>query len=220
MAVTYQDIKNNKEICAYLKKSNDSLQVLGFTDHSEKHTALVAERAARILDGLGYSMHEQELVRIAGFMHDMGNCISRQYHAECGGLIADGILREMDISLEDRLTIVSAISHHDESAGGAVDIISAAIIIADKTDIHRKRVTNPDPDTYDIYDRVNYAVTENKLSIDPIQRKIVLSLTLDETICTMHEYFETCLSRMVMSQKAAKLLDAVFSLVINNSRII
>ena len=220
MTVTYQDIKKNEEIRAYIRKGNANLGVLGFTDHSEAHTALVAERAARILDELGRPEHEQELARIAGFMHDIGNTINRKNHAEYGGLLADTILRGMDMSLEDRLTIVSAISHHDESTGGARDDVSAALIIADKTDVRRSRVRNSDKSSFDIHDRVNYAVTENKLKIDPEKRKITLELDVDENICTMYEYFDIFLQRMLMSRSAAEMLKARFSLVVNGSKIL
>ena len=111
---TYSEIKQNKEVLAYLKKADDNLKVLGYTEHSAAHTTLVAERAAGILQVLGYSAHEIELVKIAGFMHDIGNAVNRKNHAEYGGLLADAILRNTDLPLEDRVMVVSAISHHDE----------------------------------------------------------------------------------------------------------
>lgn len=220
MSITYQDIKKNEEIRAYIRKGNANLGVLGFTDHSEAHTTLVAERAARILEELGRPEHEQELARIAGFMHDIGNTINRKNHAEYGGILADQILRGTDMPLEDRLTVVAAISHHDESTGGAKDPVSAALIIADKCDVRRNRVRNQDRSTFDIHDRVNYAVTGNKLKIDSENRVITLELEVDENICTMYEYFDIFLERMLMSRSSAEMLSARFRLVVNGSKIL
>ena len=132
--MTYQEIRQNEEVLAYIKKGNADLGVLGFTDHSEEHTALVAERAAFILDKFGYSEHDKELARIAGFMHDIGNVINRKNHAEYGGILANEILKNTDMSLADRVTVISAISNHDESTGGAKDAISAARAVS-STDI-------------------------------------------------------------------------------------
>ena len=133
--MTYKEIKKNKEINAYIKKGNDNLGVLGYTDHSQVHCSLVAERAALILEKFGYGEHETELAKIAGYMHDIGNSIYRRHHAEYGALLANELLRQTDMSLEDRVTVVSAIANHDESTGSAVDPVSAALIIADKTDV-------------------------------------------------------------------------------------
>ena len=138
--MTYKEIKKNEEVLAYLKKGNENLGVLGFTDHSKAHCTVVAERAELILRSLGYSEHDAELVKIAGFMHDMGNAVNRSRHAEYGALLADRILSGTDMPVEDRVTIVAAIGNHDESTGGAVDAISAALILADKTDVRRNRV--------------------------------------------------------------------------------
>ena len=218
--ITYKEIRENEEILEYIRKGNANLGVLGYTDHSEAHTALVAETAAHILRTFGYSEHEIELVKIAGFMHDIGNCVNRSHHAEYGGLLANDILKNMDMSLQDRVTIVSAISNHDESTGTAVDPISAALIIADKTDVRRNRVRNKTKATFDIHDRVKYAVTDTKLTFDTEQKTITLNLEVDEKICTMYEYFEIFLGRMMMSKKAAELLGARFKLRVNGSKVL
>ena len=216
----YEDILNDKEIRAYIKKGNENLGVLGFTDHSEAHTALVAERSAYILSELGYSEKDQELAKIAGFMHDIGNTINRKHHAEYGALLADTILRNKDMSVEDRITVVSAIAHHDESTGGATDVVSAALIIADKTDVRQNRVTETDKSAFDIHDRVNYAVIGNKLNINVDDKIIVLELEIDESICTMYEYFDIFLGRMLLSRAAAEMLGVKFSIRVNGSRVL
>ena len=217
--MNYEEIKQNEEVLALIKKGNANLGVMGYTDHSEAHTSLVAERAAMILDKFGYSEHEQKLVKIAGFMHDIGNAINRKNHAEYGGLLANDILKAYDLSVEDRITIVSAISHHDESTGRAMDAVSVALIIADKTDVRRNRVRNTAA-TFDIHDRVNYAVTGSNLKIDLEERVISLNLQIDESICTMYEYFEIFLGRMMMCRSAADMLGAKFKLKANGVKIL
>ncbi len=218
--MTYNDIKNNEEVLAFLKKGNDNLGTLGYTDHSAAHCALVAERGAYILKEFGYTEHDIELVKIAGFMHDIGNAINRKHHAEYGGLLANQILGKTDMPLEDRICVISCISNHDESTGGAVDPISAALIIADKTDVRRNRVRARDKSSFDIHDRVNYAVTETFLKISPEKDVITLDLSFDESICTMFEYFDIFLGRMMMCRKAAEVLGARFKLTANGSKIL
>lgn len=218
--MTYQEIKNNAEVCALLKKGNDNLGVLGFTDHSQAHCALVAERSAYILRKLGFSEAEQELARIAGFMHDIGNAINRTHHAELGALLANDILKETDMSMEDRLTVISAIGNHDESTGGAKDPISAALVLADKTDVRRNRVRPQDRSQFDIHDRVNFAVTGTSLKVDPEEKKIALNLQIDESICTMYEYFDIFLGRMMMCRGAAEMLGAKFRLTVNGGKVL
>ncbi len=218
--MTYKQIRKDEEILAYLKKGNDNLGVLGYTDHSKAHCTVVAERAELILRSLGYSEHDTELVKIAGFMHDMGNAINRSHHAEYGALLADRILAKTDMPAEDRVTVVSAIGNHDESTGGAVDAISAALILADKTDVRRNRVRNKEKGNFDIHDRVNYAVTEAKLKVNAEKHVITLSLKIDEEICSMLEYFEIFLGRMLMCRRAAEMLGVKFKLTANGSKVI
>lgn len=218
--MTYNEIRENEEVLAFLKKGNDNLGVLGYTEHSHVHCSVVAERAAYILKTLGHNDHDIELAKIAGFMHDIGNAINRSHHAEHGAVIANTILRDTDMNLEDRLTVISAIGNHDESTGGAKDAVSAALIIADKTDVRRNRVRPQDRRDFDIHDRVNYAVTAADLSIDAEKKVIQLDLEIDETICTMYEYFEIFLGRMMMCRGAAEMLGAKFKLRANGSKIL
>ena len=218
--MTYQEIKKNEEVRAYLKKGNDNLGVLGYTDHSEAHCAVVAERAGLILKKLEYPEETIELAKIAGFMHDIGNAVNRSRHAEYGAILANELLKGTDLSLEDRITIMSAIGNHDESTGGATDPVSAALIIADKTDVRRNRVRDKDRAAFDIHDRVNYAVTEAKLKINKEKKLISLNLQIDESICTMYEYFDIFLGRMMMCRRAAEILNMKFRLTANGSKVL
>ena len=215
----YKDILQNKEVKSLLKKGNDNLGMLGYTDHSEKHCAIVAKRAGMILKKFGYSEHEIELAEIAGALHDIGNAINRKNHGEYGAILAYSLLEKLDIPLTDRVIIVSAIGNHDESTGGAVDAVSAALILADKTDVRRNRVRNEEKSGFDKHDRVNYAVTNATVKVNVQKRSITLNLQIDEDICTMYEYFEIFLGRMMMCRKAAELLGAKFKLTANGSKV-
>jgi len=218
--MTFEDIVKNEEVRALIEKGNANLGTLGYTDHSTIHTGIVAKNAGKILEAFGYSEKEIELAKIAGFMHDIGNAVNRKNHAEYGGLLANEILRNTDLPIEDRVTIVSAISNHDESTGKAVDAVSAALIIADKTDVRRDRVRTKEQASFDIHDRVNYAVTGQNLKIDVEEKVISLNLQIDEKICTMYEYFDIFLGRMLMSKSAAEVLGARFKLKVNGVKIL
>ena len=195
MNVTFEDVKNNRDIKAYISKADESLLALGYTEHSFAHVHKVSELAGRILQLLGYDDHQVELAKIAGYMHDIGNAINRKSHAEYGAILANDILKQTDLSLEDRIEIVSCIGNHDESTGSAFDAISAAVILADKTDVRKNRVREKDRVTFDIHDRVNFAVTNRKLKVHREKKVITLNLEIDENICTMYDYFEIFLGR-------------------------
>jgi metal-dependent HD superfamily phosphatase/phosphodiesterase len=218
MQMKYKEIKDNEEVQALIAKGNENLGVLGFTDHSEIHASLVAERAAEILGSLGYKKKQIELVKVAAYMHDIGNAINRSRHAEYGAILANDLLKQKNIDIQERLTIVSAIAHHDESTGGATDVISAALIIADKTDVRRNRVRQKPKASFDVHDRVNYAVTRTDLVIDKEKKQITLNLEIDEKICTMYEYFDIFLGRMMMCRKASELLGVTFRLMVNGNK--
>ena len=216
----YQEIIHHPEILEYYEKGDSILEGLGYTDHSISHTMLVAKKASDILEAFGYSEAEVELVRIAGFLHDIGNAINRKHHAEYGAILANEILKETDLTIDDRVQVVSAIANHDESTGVASDPVTAALIIADKSDVRRSRVRPKDPILYDIHDRVNYAVTDTQLECKKDEKKIILRLTIDENICTMYEYLDIFLGRMTMCSRAARILDADFSLVVNDQKVL
>ena len=218
--MTYDEIKKNKEICECLRKGDENLGVLGYTDHSVAHCTMVAKRAAYILKKFGYGEEKIELVKIAGFMHDIGNVVNRKHHAEYGAILANEILKKTDMSMKDRITVVSAIGHQDESTGGATDSVSAALIIADKTDVRRNRVREKAKENFDIHDRVNYAVTDAALKINTDKKVIALNLQIDTSICSMYEYFDIFLGRMMMCRGAAGILGATFKLTANGSKVL
>ncbi|MDD5952233.1 MAG: HD domain-containing protein [Oscillospiraceae bacterium] len=216
--ITYRDIRKNKEINALITQGNDVLRQLGYTEHSQRHAAKVAETAGEILVRLGYDGREVELAKIAGYLHDIGNSINRHDHAHTGALLAYPILKELGMPLKEVLTIVTAIGHHDEGTGTAVDVVSAALILADKTDVRRNRVQNLVLSEFDIHDRVNYAALASSLEIVPEEKVIRMNLELDNSICSVMDYFEIFLQRMILCKSAAAMLGYTFHLVVNGMR--
>ena len=186
----------------------------GYTEHSHRHISIVSKRAGDILQELGYPERTIELARIAGYLHDIGNCVNRTDHAHSGAIIAYNILKDMGMEVRERTEIMMAIGNHDEQTGTAVSDISAALILADKSDVHRDRVTNTNLSTFDIHDRVNYAVTNAELKIDSKERKAILNLAIDTKLCPVLDYFEIFMDRTMMSKYAAKYLKIWFELVI------
>ncbi|MDY3688261.1 MAG: HD domain-containing protein [[Clostridium] symbiosum] len=217
--VTFKDIKKSKEVNSYIYKGNSTLGVLGYTDHSAEHAVKVSSMAGKILECLGYGGHTVELAKIAGYMHDIGNCVNRLDHPHSGALMAHQILRDMKMDYEDIAVIINAIGMHDEKSGGAVDTVSAALILADKTDVRRDRVRNQNKAAFDKHDRVNYAVVSSSLDIQKEKKVIKLDLQLDENICSMMDYFEIFLQRMLMCRRAASVLGTTFKLNANGNKI-
>ena len=217
--VTFEDVKNNSEINNLILTSQKQLDVLGYTEHSMRYINIVSNRAAEVLKNLGYDEHRIELARIAGYMHDIGNAVNRTDHAHSGAILAYQILKEMGMDMEDRAEIMMAIGNHDEATGTAVSDISAALILADKSDVHRDRVRNQNMSTFDKHDKVNYAVTNADFIMNTEERKVTLSLTVDRKICSVLDYFEIFLDRTMMSKYAAKFLNIWFELLINDIKL-
>lgn len=218
--VTLEDVKNNPEVRELVVGAQKQLDALGYTEHSMRHISIVSSRAGNILKTLGYDEHRVELAKIAGYLHDIGNGVNRVDHAHSGAILAYNILKDMGMDVKDRTEIMSAIGNHDESTGTAVSDISAALILADKSDVHRDRVVNQNMVTFDIHDRVNYAVTEANLKIDNEEKKVILDLTIDTKICPVLDYFEIFMDRTMMSKYAAKYLQIWFELIINDTKLL
>lgn len=217
--VVYDQIRGDREIGLLIEKGNEMLGILGYTEHSRRHAAKVAETAGEILRKLGYKKRVTELSRIAGYMHDIGNSINRTDHAHSGAILAYHLLKERGMPLEEALMISTAIGNHDEATGTAVDAVSAALIIADKTDVRRNRVRNQNISGFDAHDRVNYAVLASKLAVSAEKKIIQMDMELDDSMCTVMDYFEIFLDRMVMCRRAAELLDCRFKLTANGSKL-
>ena len=220
MSITLEQVKQSEEITSYIRKADESLSALGFTEHSFAHVGLVSAQASAILKTLGYDDRTCELAAIAGWLHDIGNVINRVDHAQSGAVMAFRILDNMDCPPEEIATIVTAIGNHDEKTGTAVDAVSAALILADKTDVRRNRVRGRDQTKFDIHDRVNFAAISSELHMDQEKRQITLDIQLDDEICSVLDYFEIFLERMLMCRRAAEMLGCSFKLKANGSKVL
>jgi uncharacterized protein len=217
-SLTLDVVKADLEVQAYIRQANRTLGVLGFTEHGFRHVGLVANISRNVMRLLDYDPRQQELAAIAGYLHDIGNVISRHGHAATGALLAYPILNRLGMAADDVAVVLGAIgSHGDDSGrlGEPVHPVSAALILADKSDVHRSRVRNTDPDTFDQHDRVNYAATSSFLRVSPDNQRITLELSIDTEMASVMQYFEIFLPRMLMSRHAAELLACAFHITVN-----
>ncbi len=219
MKLTYKDLQNNEMVTTYITHADDSLSALGYTEHSFAHVTKVAETAAYILEKLGYDGHTIELVKIAGYLHDIGNLVNRVDHSQSGAVMAFRILDNLEMDAADIATIVTAIGNHDEGTGVAVNAVAAALIIADKSDVRRSRVRNHDLPSFDIHDRVNFSVVSSHLEFSEDMKAIILRLEIDTEISPVMDYFEIFIGRMIMCRKAAEKLGLSYRLIINEQQL-
>ena len=217
--LTLELIRANPRVQTFIRKSDEALAMIGYTEHGERHASLVAKNARRILMELGFDQRRGELAAIAGYLHDIGNSVNRVMHAQTGAMIALRILSDHGMPDEEILEVIGAIGNHHEADGCAINAVAAALILADKSDVHRSRVRNPDMITFDIHDRVNYSVEHSALKIDNVSKQIILDLTIDTKISGVMEYFEIFMTRMLASTKAAKFLQTSFSFIANGIRL-
>ena len=218
--MTYEELRQDSAIRTYIQKADESLRALGFTEHSFAHVTKVSETAGYILETLGFPPEQIELVKIAGYLHDIGNLVNRIEHSQSGAVMAFRILDRMEMEPAKIATIVTAIGNHDEGTGVPVDAVSAALILADKSDVRRSRVRNADIASFDIHDRVNYSVKESQLRINEAKTLVKLKLVIDTRYRSVMDYFEIFLERMILCRKAAEKLGLQFKLIINEQPLI
>ena len=218
--LTFAEVKRNPAIRIYIERADESLSALGFTEHSFAHVARVAETAGYILETLGYPERDVEMVKIAGWLHDIGNLVNRVDHSQSGAVMAFRILDNLNCDPADIATIVTAIGNHDEGTGVPVNAVAAALILADKSDVRRSRVRSKDTLHFDIHDRVNYSVTKSELTVDRDLSAIRLRLEVDTGYGSVMDYFEIFMARMLLCRKAAERLGLTFKLSINGQQLI
>jgi len=218
--VAFQDVKSSPLINTFIERGNKHLEVMGYTDHGFLHINLVSRLSREIMSKLGYDERTGELAGIAGYMHDIGNVINRNGHSQSGALMAMEILRRMGMSPDEVAIICAAIGNHDAGSGYPVNEVAAALILADKSHVHRNRVRNTDIAAFDIHDRVNYAVEHSILEINEKEKIITMELKIGIEICPVMEYFEIFLSRMLMCRRAANFLGCEFELIINGAKLL
>ncbi|MFQ5705858.1 MAG: HD domain-containing protein [bacterium] len=218
--VTLAQVKTDPQIQAYIKRADEYLGISGYTEHGKRHCGLVAKFAYDILTQLGFPERDAELSAIAGYLHDIGNVFSRKSHAYTGAVLAHTLLKDLNMDMDEITEIVAAIGGHDDDGCEPVSRIAAGLVLADKSDVHRSRVRNPDMIKFDIHDRVNYAVEKSKLRVDREHKTISLELEIDLNISSVMEYFEIFLNRMLYCKRAANFLACTFSLVVNENRLL
>ena len=218
---TLDVIKSDQRVRVFIRAANQQTGAIGYTEHGERHANTAADGARFILKSLGHEPRRCEVAAVAAYLHDMGNVVTREKHAQTGALLAKDILLDVGFSLEEVAVIMGAIANHEEDEGGLpVSAVSAAVIIADKSDVHRSRVRNPKSTSFDIHDRVNFAATEAEIKVSRKEKQIALYLTIDTEVAPLMEYFEIFLSRMVLCRRAAEFLHCSFALIINDTRLL
>jgi metal-dependent HD superfamily phosphatase/phosphodiesterase len=218
---TLDTIKANEKVRTYIRSANAQTGAIGYTEHGERHANTSADGARFILKSLGHEPRRCEIAAVAAYLHDIGNVVTRAQHGQTGALIAKDILEELAFDVEEIATIMGAVANHEEAEGGLpVSAVSAAVIIADKSDVHRSRVRNPKTTAFDIHDRVNYAATASEIKVSRKEKLITLELTIDTDVAPIMEYFEIFLPRMMLSRRAAEFLHCSFALVINKTRLL
>ena len=217
--VTFETVREHPRVRVFVRKADEALAEIGYTEHGERHVGLVAHIAFNVLKRLGYAEREAELAAIAGYLHDVGNLVNRDHHAQIGAVMAMQLLTEMRMPDVEIARVMGAIGNHHENDGDPVSAVAAAVILADKSDVHRTRVRNPDMIKFDIHDRVNYAVEKSFLNVDEGKKLITLELTVDPGISQVMEFFEIFMTRMLASRKAAKFLGTTFGLMVNGNRL-
>ncbi|MEX2242689.1 MAG: HD domain-containing protein [Fimbriimonadaceae bacterium] len=212
-----KDVKANPKVRALIDGANEVMLAMGYTEHGHRHVGIVSSITRYIMENLGMPQRQIELGMIAGYLHDIGNVINRIDHPMTGACLAYDLLSEMGMPTEEIAPILGAIGNHEELAGTPISFMSAALIIADKSDVHYSRVQNPVLETFDIHDRVNYAVQKSRCEMEPDKKTIGLTLEIDTEFASVMEYFEIFLSRMVMCRRAASLLGYEFRLQVNGT---
>lgn len=218
--VTLKDVKKNEMFDSFIQAANDYLGAIGYTEHGYRHVSLVSSVAENILRSLDYPKRIQELAAIAGYVHDIGNVVNRQSHGQSSGLISMHILRYIGFTPDEVALIVSAVGNHEENIGEPVNPVAAALMLADKSDVHKTRVRNNNVGSFDIHDRVNYAVDRSFLDVNKKKKTISLHLNIDTKISQVIEYFEIFMDRMAMCREAAKYLNCKFELIINERKLL
>ena len=218
--VTYKYIRQNPDIHTYIKNADAAVAVQGYTEHSFTHVEKVAETVKMILEGLGCDERKVELGMIAAYMHDIGNVINRIDHAQSGAVMAFRLLDNLNMPAEEICDIISAIGNHDEGTAQPLNAITAALIIADKTDVRRSRVRNINALANYIHDRVNFAVERSELAFNEDKTELILELTIDNRISSVMEYFEIFMNRMILCKKSAEFLGVRFRIRANGSDLV
>jgi metal-dependent HD superfamily phosphatase/phosphodiesterase len=216
---TLDDIKEDPIISAFIAQADRVMDGLGFTEHGFRHANLTAKIAYNVMSRLEHDERTANLAAIGGYLHDIGNAISRWGHGQTGAVLVHQLLADrMDPG--DLGLVMGAVGNHEEEDGMGAGEVASAVILADKADVHRSRVRKTDQIDFDIHDRVNYAAEQSFLRVDSAANAITLELVIDTSISHVMEYFEIFLGRMVMCRRAAERLQCSFHLDINGAKLL
>jgi len=218
--VTLEVVQADPEVLAYMQMGDEYLGAIGYTEHGLRHANLTAHIAGNILRRLGYPDRDGEIAEIAGFMHDVGNAVSRADHWISSAFIARDVLSRLGMPYAEIALVMNAVGNHEEDASDPSTVVAAAVVLADKADVHETRVRNDDAATFDIHDRVNHSAKKSFLRVDSDTRMLTLDIAIDTSEIQLMEYFEIFLERMQLCRRAATVLDAQFSLVINGTKLL
>lgn len=213
-------LREDATVSALLDAADEFIAAQGFTEHGQRHASLVGHIAFNVMTHLGHDGRAAELAAAAGYLHDIGNVITRAFHGQTGAMLAWDSLRRLDVPVADIAQVMAAVGNHEEQHGEAVSPVAAAVILADKSDVHRSRVRAAASIAEDIHDRVNYAVESSFLRVDPTARTLTLELTIDTSVSQVLEYFEIFLERMIMCRRAAQVLGCDFRITINDTPVL
>lgn len=217
-AITLADVQANPELSTFIAAADRVMEGLGYTEHGFRHANLTAKIAYNVLTRLGFDEHEANIACVSGYLHDVGNMVSRELHGQTGAILVYEALRGQ-VPGTDLATIVGAIANHEEPNGAQISVAAAAVILADKSDVHRSRVRRQDQEDFDIHDRVNLAAEQSFLRVDSAAKTLTLELTIATDISTVMNYFEIFLGRMQMCRTAAQTLGSRFRLTINGAEL-
>lgn len=220
VALTLEVVQSDPEIAAYVEMADEYLGCIGYTEHGVRHSNLTAHIAGNLLRRLDYDDRTAEVASIAGYLHDIGNCVSRSDHWVSSAAIARDVLSRLGMSFDEIALVMNAVGNHEEGASEPCTVTAAAVVLADKADVHESRVRNTDPSTWDIHDKVNHAAKRSFLRVDHETRVLTLEVEIDTSEIQIIDYFEIFLERMQLCRRAATVLDAEFSLVINGTRLL
>jgi metal-dependent HD superfamily phosphatase/phosphodiesterase len=218
--VTLESVERDAELLAYVQMGDEYLGAIGYTEHGMRHANLTAHIAGNILRRLGYDARVAEVAAIAGFLHDIGNCVSRDSHWVSSAFIAQSALQRLGMDFAEIATVMNTVGNHEEPSSDPSTVSAAAVVIADKADVHATRVRTADPQDFDIHDRVNHAAKRSFLRVDSDSRLLTLEVDVDNAEIEIIDYFEIFLERMQLCRRAATVLDARFSLVINGTKLL
>jgi metal-dependent HD superfamily phosphatase/phosphodiesterase len=206
------------EVQVYLETADKNYAAVGYKEHGVRHAQLTSNIAGNVLRFLDYSPEEIELATVAGYLHDIGNSIAREDHAQTGGVLSLDILEKLNVPYDKIFLVINAVGSHEDRDADVTSPITAAVILGDKTDVHHTRVRTKDIATLDMHGRANYACQRSFLRVNKENRIISLELTIDTKICSVMEYFEIFLARTNFCRKASKALSCDLELYINKDK--